>query len=396
MRCGTGWSPLTTGRRTSAAPSTAASRGKRRASIYDPGGTGQTINNQTVVLTDGTLVTYFTRFAGAGATATLAVIRSTDKGVTWSAAFDVSDVQSIGTDDPENGTPVRDGAQPRRDRGGSGGSLVAVWQDARFSGGVRDGVALSRSIDGGLTWSAPVQVNRDASVARIHACRDDAQRRHHRCLLLRLPQQHAAIPRRCRPTTGSRARATASRGAKAASRGRSISAPRRSPEACSSVTIRRCQRRCRVHAVLHRGERRRHGQPNRRLCVARGVGGRRAATAAAGARPAHGIESPTLPDGIAAARHAGACAPTADSVARTMARRVPGDCRPEPILPSTAAVLERRLARGIDPRAPAVQLTFRPSPRLISHSFHPHGQWTHLTTARLAAVSRPTWSATAG
>ncbi len=42
---------------------------------------------------------------------------------------------------------------------------MAVWQDARFSGGVRDGVALSRSNDGGLTWSAPVQVNRDASVA---------------------------------------------------------------------------------------------------------------------------------------------------------------------------------------------------------------------------------------
>jgi hypothetical protein len=34
-----------------------------------------------------------------------------------------------------------------------------VWQDARFAAGARDGVALSRSIDGGLTWSAPLQIN---------------------------------------------------------------------------------------------------------------------------------------------------------------------------------------------------------------------------------------------
>ena len=52
--------------------------------IYDPGGNNQTINNQIVVLTDGTLVTFFTRLdvlANAARTATLAVIRSTDKGV---------------------------------------------------------------------------------------------------------------------------------------------------------------------------------------------------------------------------------------------------------------------------------------------------------------------------
>ena len=37
--------------------------------------------------------------------------------------------------------------------------LVGVWQDSRFSGGVRDGVAFTRSVDGGDTWSAPVQIN---------------------------------------------------------------------------------------------------------------------------------------------------------------------------------------------------------------------------------------------
>jgi hypothetical protein len=37
--------------------------------------------------------------------------------------------------------------------------LVGVWQDSRFSGGARDGVAFSRSLDGGTSWSAPVQIN---------------------------------------------------------------------------------------------------------------------------------------------------------------------------------------------------------------------------------------------
>ena len=131
--------------------------------IYDPGGTSQTINNQTVVLADGTLVTFFTRLSGPSAT--LMVIRSTDKGVTWSAPFTVSDVQAIGVRDPDSAKLVRDGANLGAIAAGSGGALVAVWQDARFSGGLRDGVALSRSTDGGLTWSAPVQVNHDASVA---------------------------------------------------------------------------------------------------------------------------------------------------------------------------------------------------------------------------------------
>jgi hypothetical protein len=40
------------------------------------------------------------------------------------------------------------------------GNLYVVWSDSRFSGGVRDDVALSRSTDGGLTWSAPIRVNK--------------------------------------------------------------------------------------------------------------------------------------------------------------------------------------------------------------------------------------------
>jgi hypothetical protein len=37
--------------------------------------------------------------------------------------------------------------------------VVAVWQDARFAGGARDGIVFSQSLDAGATWSAPAQIN---------------------------------------------------------------------------------------------------------------------------------------------------------------------------------------------------------------------------------------------
>ena len=44
------------------------------------------------------------------------------------------------------------------------GTMYAVWQDSRFTGGARDAIVLSRSTDGGSTWSAPVRVSTDATV----------------------------------------------------------------------------------------------------------------------------------------------------------------------------------------------------------------------------------------
>ena len=38
------------------------------------------------------------------------------------------------------------------------GALYVVWEDSRFSGTHND-IALSKSIDGGRTWSTPVKVN---------------------------------------------------------------------------------------------------------------------------------------------------------------------------------------------------------------------------------------------
>ena len=135
--------------------------------IYDPGNNSQTINNQIVVLGNGTLVNFFTRLDFAGDNlvgSTLQLIRSTDKGVTWSIPVTIADVQALGVRDPVTGFAVRDGAYLGSIAASRNGVLAAVWQDARFSGGVRDGVAFSRSFDGGSTWSPPVRVNREPAV----------------------------------------------------------------------------------------------------------------------------------------------------------------------------------------------------------------------------------------
>jgi hypothetical protein len=85
-------------------------------------------------------------------------------GATWSAPVSIADNLSVGTRDPQTGTIVRDSALIPEIAVAPDGGLVVTWQDARFNGGARDGVVFSRSSDGGLTWSAPVQINADASV----------------------------------------------------------------------------------------------------------------------------------------------------------------------------------------------------------------------------------------
>ena len=59
----------------------------------------------------------------------------------------------------ETGAPIRDGSNLGSVAVDKSGALAIAWQDSRFSGGARDGIAFSRSLDGGLTWSAPVEIN---------------------------------------------------------------------------------------------------------------------------------------------------------------------------------------------------------------------------------------------
>jgi hypothetical protein len=127
--------------------------------IYDPGLDAQTIGNQIVVLPDGALVNAFTRITGTSTNeplAEVAVIRSTDQGLTWSAPIVVSSMQFFAVRDPDSDLPIRSGAiiaeveaDPRT------GALYVAWEDLRFTPGGRNGIVLARSTDGGLTWSGP-------------------------------------------------------------------------------------------------------------------------------------------------------------------------------------------------------------------------------------------------
>jgi Neuraminidase (sialidase) len=133
--------------------------------IFEPGQFSFTIGSQIVVLPDGTLLDVFDTgdigSTGKNVTFTEEVIRSTDHGQTWSKKPVVIGAdEDIGVSDPFTGAPLRTGAglpDVAVDR--SNGAVYVVWEDARFSGLQREGIAFSKSTDGGLTWSTPQRVN---------------------------------------------------------------------------------------------------------------------------------------------------------------------------------------------------------------------------------------------
>jgi len=156
--------------------------------IYDPGTQNQTISNQIVVLPDGDLVDGFLQIqthknARGLRGSSVQVIRSTDKGVSWSRrGIVVSPVQAIGETDPEpircrpfiTGNPLctivrSDGVivdlAVDYSSGPNAGRAYIAWQDHDDNPFGDDLILLSHSDDGGLTWSAPVKVNQTPSDA---------------------------------------------------------------------------------------------------------------------------------------------------------------------------------------------------------------------------------------
>jgi hypothetical protein len=116
--------------------------------------------DQIVVLPNGTLVDIFSYYSAVSGSSYVETLQSTDHCDTWAGPFIVSINESIGVVDARTQAQIRTGnGIPSTAVDPRSGAIYIVWQDSRFSGNQRDGVALSKSINGGVSWSNPVQVN---------------------------------------------------------------------------------------------------------------------------------------------------------------------------------------------------------------------------------------------
>ena len=142
--------------------------------IFDPGEKNQTIGNQIVVPkagpAAGQLIDGFDLLLNKGGkgnnqrgSASVAIIRSTDGGNTWSGPTIVAQ-QQVGSVSI-NGTGLRTSDELPEFTAGPEGNLYAVWQDARFSPSGASKIAFSMSTDGGATWSAPIRVDQSTGAA---------------------------------------------------------------------------------------------------------------------------------------------------------------------------------------------------------------------------------------
>jgi hypothetical protein len=137
--------------------------------IYKGGQIAQTIGNNIVVLPtaggfDGQLVDVFTQIRffknSKNSRGTfIAAITSSDHGESWdNKEVLISDFQRGIVADPDDNVPHRTGdINPEAAVDPNTGAIYVVWQDSRF--GPRSSIALSRSTDGGKTWSTPMKVN---------------------------------------------------------------------------------------------------------------------------------------------------------------------------------------------------------------------------------------------
>lgn len=140
--------------------------------IYETVPGQQAFNTQILVLPDGTLVDiFYHQFEKNNGPATqlqVQLMRSSDKGQTWSAPIPAVAMQTILrndntgytlTVDPDTGVLVRDTSDPSFAVDNRSGKLYAVWEDGRFSNFQYNDIAFSMSSDGGFTWSAPIRIN---------------------------------------------------------------------------------------------------------------------------------------------------------------------------------------------------------------------------------------------
>jgi hypothetical protein len=140
------------------------------------------LGHQIAVAADGTLIDAFDLRKGSGTQPQfpgyqIAAIRSSDGGRTWSQPIKVGDERAVSVTDPDTGAPIFAGAHALPDLASDlnppspgYGNVYAVWNDSAASfgsGSPRDRVVFTRSLDAGLSWSAPVVIDR--SPVGVHA-----------------------------------------------------------------------------------------------------------------------------------------------------------------------------------------------------------------------------------
>ncbi len=93
------------------------------------------------------------------------LLRSTDRGQTWTAPHPIASLPAFPVTDPDNGEEIVNQAAfapsvPSVAVDPCNGNFYMVWEDNRFSNGAYSQIAFSMSDDGGETWSTPIVVNK--------------------------------------------------------------------------------------------------------------------------------------------------------------------------------------------------------------------------------------------